>query len=322
MLELAQPSCLYPLLVVGLVAWTAVGLAAAPPPRPGSGQALPDKVEPYPVVGDIEFAEGPIFDQQGNLYFVNYHTLGTLGRRTPDGTVSVWVHTGGQANGLKVDGSGNIIVADYGGKRILRVHPITRQIEVLTSEYEGKPYLGPNDVCMDMAGNVFFTDPTGSGKDDPIGAVYRIQMSAEGAVEGVTRIAEGLAFPNGLAVSPDQKNLYVAESGTNRLLCWELAPDGAISGKRTVIEFPTDTLDGIMFDEYGRLWIARWTNGTVDVVDVEKGELLKSYPAGGGQVTNLCWWGTDLYVTVAGQQSIHRMEVGVRGADITPRPRS
>jgi sugar lactone lactonase YvrE len=114
----------------------------------------------------------------------------------------------------------------------------------------------------------------------------------------------------------------VAESGTNRLLCWELAPDGAISRKRAVIEFATDTLDGIMFDEYGRLWIARWTNGTVDVVDVEKGELLKSYPAGGGQVTNLCWWGTDLYVTVAGQQSIHRMEVGVRGADITPRPRS
>jgi gluconolactonase len=319
MLEFAAQSCLFSLLVVGLVAWTTVGLAAAPPPRLRSGQALPEKVEPYPVVGDIEFAEGPIFDQQGNLYFVNYHALGTLGRRTPDGTVSVWVHTGGQANGLKVDGSGNIIVADYGGKRILRVHPITRQIEVLTSECEGKPYLGPNDVCLDLAGNTYFTDPTGSGKDNPIGAVYRIQTSADNAVERVTRIAEGLAFPNGLAVSPDQKRLYVAESGTNRLLCWELAPDGTISGKRTVIEFPTDTLDGIMFDEYGRLWIARWTNGTIDVVDVEKGELLKSYPAGGDQVTNLCWWGTDLYVTVAGQRSIHRMEVGVRGADIIPK---
>ena len=312
MLDAALPFGFLSLLLVGALACAA--LAAQAP-------TLPDKAEPYPVVADIAFAEGPIFDQQGNLYFVNYHTLGTLGRRTPDGTVSVWVHTGGQANGLKVDRLGNIIVADYGGKRILRVHPITRQIEVLTSEYEGKPYLGTNDVCLDLAGNIYFSDPTGSSKDNPIGSVYRIRMSADNSVAKVTRLADGLAFPNGLAVSPDQKRLYVAESDTNRLLCWDLQPDGSVTGKRTIIQFPTDTLDGIMFDEYGRLWIARWTNKTVDVVDVEKGELLKSYPAGGDQVTNLCWRDTSLYVTVAGQHSIHRMEVGVRGARLIPESR-
>jgi gluconolactonase len=330
MLDSTAPMWLLLSLLLGFLAWTALGLAHATPfdkapsgARPSKAEAppLPDKVEPYPVVADIAFAEGPIFDRQGNLYFVNYHSLGTLGRRTPDGTVSVWVHTGGQANGLRVDGSGNIVVADYGGKRILRIHPITRRIEVLTGECEGKPYLGPNDVCLDLAGNIYFSDPTGSSKENPIGAVYRIRMSAENAVERVTCIAEELAFPNGLAVSPDHKRLYVAESGTNRLLCWDLQPGGGLTAKRTVVQFPTDTLDGIMFDEHGRLWVARWTNGTVDVVDVEKGALVKSYPAGGGQVTNLCWWGTDLYVTVAGQRSIHRMEVGVRGADIIPRPR-
>jgi gluconolactonase len=286
----------------------AVSAAAAP---------LPEAVEPQPVVADIAFAEGPIFDQAGNLYFVNYHTLGTLGRRTPDGAVSVWVHTGGQANGLKVDAAGNVIVADYGAKRITRIHPITRKLEVLTDSYEGNPYLGPNDVCLDLAGHIYFTDPTGSSKEKPIGAVYRIEMQ-ERSVKRVTRLADGLAFPNGLAVCPDQKRLYVAESETNRLLCWDLAPDGTVSNRRTVIEFSTDTLDGIMFDEAGRLWIARWTNRTVDVVDVEKGVLLKSYPAGGDQVTNLCWWEDSLYVTVAGQRSIHRMNVGVRGARIVP----
>jgi len=276
-------------------------------------------VEPYPVIGDIAFAEGPIFDRVGNLYFVNYHALGTMGRRTPDGTVSVWIHTGGQANGSKVDGAGNVVLADYGGKRILRVHPITRAIEVLTSECDGRAYLGPNDVCLDLKGNIFLTDPEGSNKENPIGCVYRIAIGPGNAVQKVTRIAEDLAFPNGLAVSLDQSKLYVAESGTNRLLCWDLGADGTLSNKRTIIEFPNDTLDGIMFDEFGRLWIARWTNKTVDVVDVEKGTLLKSYPAGGDQVTNLCWWGTSLYVTVAGQRSIHRMDVGVRGAEIMPR---
>lgn len=308
MFETAAVLCVVCLFVVCAVA------AEAPP--------LPESVEPYPVVADIAFAEGPIFDQAGNLYFVNYHTLGTIGRRTPDGTVSVWVHTGGQANGLKVDAAGSLIVADYGAKRITRIHPITRKIEVLTDSCEDTPYRGPNDVCLDLAGSIYFTDPTGSGKEKPIGAVYRITAPGRADLQSaarVTRLADGLAFPNGLAVSPDQERLYVAESGGNRLLCWDLQSDGTVSNKRVIIEFPTDTLDGIMFDEAGRLWIARWTNKTVDVVDVEKGVLLKSYPAGGDQVSNLCWWGTALYVTVAGQHSIHRLEVGVRGAQIVPR---
>jgi gluconolactonase len=302
---------LVPLLCLALLGAGLCAAAAEAPP-------LPEKVEPYPVVADIAFAEGPIFDQAGNLYFVNYHVLGTLGRRTPDGTTSVWVHTGGQANGLKIDGAGNIIVADYGAKRITRIHPMTRKIEVLTDQCDGKPYQGPNDVCLDLAGNIYFTDPTNSSKRNPIGAVYRIDMDGQ-EVKGVRRLAEGLAFPNGLAVSPDQKRLYVAESDTNRLLCWDLRPGGTLANQRTIIEFPTDTLDGIMFDEAGRLWIARWTNKTVDVVDVGKGTLLKSYPAGGDQVSNLCWWGDSLYVTVAGQRSIHRLDVGVKGADIVPR---
>jgi streptogramin lyase len=56
---------------------------AGPPP-------LPDKLTPYPVIANIEFAEGPIFDDHGNLYFVNYMERGTLGRMSPDGMVAVW----------------------------------------------------------------------------------------------------------------------------------------------------------------------------------------------------------------------------------------
>ena len=65
---------------------------------------LPDTLSPYPIVSNIEFAEGPIFDENGFLYFVNYVERGTLGRMSPDGTVEIWVHTGGVANGLKYDG--------------------------------------------------------------------------------------------------------------------------------------------------------------------------------------------------------------------------
>jgi gluconolactonase len=275
---------------------------------------LPEVIEPHPVVADINFAEGPIFDAHGNLYFVNYLANGTIGRRTPDGTVSIWVHTGGQANGLKVDALGRVVAADYGGRRILRIHPVTRAIEVVTDACDGKAYLGPNDVCLDRAGNIYFTDPTGSSKERPIGAVYRID--AEGG--GVRRLDDGLAFPNGLAVSPDQQRFYLAESATNRLLEYRLRADGSLSDRRVAMEFDTPTLDGIMFDEFGRLWIARWSNQTVDAVWPETGELIRSIPAGGDRVTNLCWWETSLYVTVAGRHSIHRLEVGCRSAPQIP----
>ncbi len=101
-----------------------------------------------------------------------------------------------------------------------------------------QPYRGPNDVCLDLAGNIYFTDPTDSSKENPIGAVYRIAMKPDNSVDKVTRIAEGLAFPNGLAVSPDQKKFYVAESETNRLIGWDLKPDGTLDNRRVVIEFP------------------------------------------------------------------------------------
>lgn len=275
---------------------------------------IPTDLEPRPVVADIEFAEGPVFDQTGNLYFVNYLRLGTIGRRTPAGTVSVWCETGGQANGLKVDADGSVVVADYGGKRILRVHPNGTDVDVLTDSYEGKPYLGPNDVCFDLAGNLYFTDPTGSDKKNRIGCVYRLDRAGE-----VIRLVEDMAFPNGLAVSPDQSQLFIAETMENRLVAFDLTPEGKVSNRRTACQWPGGVLlDGIMFDEYGRVWVATWTKGTIDVV-TPGGERLASLDVGGDKVTNLCWWEASLYVTVAGRRSIHRLDVGCRGAEIIPR---
>ncbi len=283
-----------------------------------SAPPLSDTLTPHPVVANIEFAEGPAFDDAGNLYFVNYLETGTLGRMTPDGSVEVWVHTGGQVNGLKYDGKGHMVAADHGALRVTRFDTRTRRMEVLADGCEGAPFIGPNDVCMDLAGNVYMSD---SGKDEAAsnGAVYRIDMDSENQPSAVRRLDGGLSFPNGLAVHPDQKRFYLSTSGTNSIVAYDMAPDGSLSGTRVVHAFPDPTVDGMQFDEYGRLWAARWLHGTVDVVDSESGELLASYPMGGDRVTNLCWRGASLYVTVAGRHSIERLDAGVRGADIEPR---
>ena len=276
--------------------------------------ALPETLTAHVVVDDIAFAEGPTFDRQGSLYFVNYQRPGTIGRLTPEGDTRVWVETGGQANGLKCDDQGRIVCADYGGKRVTRFDTRTRAMEVLTDAFDGAPYLGPNDVALDRNGNIYFSDPFTGGSEEPLGAVYRIDVGSTGDPIRVRRLDGGVAFPNGLAVHPDGGRFFLAETGTNSILAYDLSAGGELTNKRTVVQFESPTVDGMMFDEHGRLWTARWVNGTVDVVDVDAGRVLASY-ATGERTTNITWQGTSAWVSVAGIGAIVRLDVGVRGYD-------
>ena len=283
--------------------------AQAPPP-------LPQKLEPYPVVANVSFPEGPAFDRQGVLYFVNYVRNGAIGRMTPDGTLSIWFELPGITQpdgslapafptGLKVDAAGNVLVTDLRGKRLVRISP-ARGMTVLVDRFEGNPINGPNDLCLDRAGNIYFTDPTGSSREKPTGVVYRYSAQAK-----LTKIQDGLAYPNGIAVDPSQTKLYVDETAVNRVLAFDLAPDGTLSNKQILYRFLTDSVDGLSVDEFGRIWVARLQNGTIDVLSPE-GDLLASYPVG-ERVTNMAWWNKSLYVTVAGAHVIYQLKVGVGG---------
>jgi gluconolactonase len=300
------------LLLAGLLA------GATAMPRDDSA-LLPEMVEPRLLVRDITFAEGPAYDSKGNLFFVNYKGNGNIGRRIPEGDVAVWLKLpdaapgpGGKAVrafpfGLKVDAQDRLIVADYGGRRLLRI-AADKKVETLADAHEGRPFNNPNDVCLDRAGNIYFTDPQGPDKNSA-GSVYRYSAAGE-----LTRLHSGLQYPNGLAVAPDQKTLYVAETWTRRVVAFDLARDGTLSKQRLVHQFTTPTVDGLAVDEHGRVWVARLDNKTVDVLS-PAGKLLASYSVGGDRVTNLAWREKSLYVTVAGKVgAIFRLDVNVRGA--------
>ena len=92
-----------------------------------------------------------------------------------------------------------------------------------------------------------------------------------------------MSSPNGLAVHPDKKRFFVALSGENSIFAYEFGAGGELTNKRLVREFPNATVDGMQFDEHRRLWVARWMNGSVDVVDPDSGELLASYAMGDGR---------------------------------------
>jgi sugar lactone lactonase YvrE len=287
------------------------------------------EVRPQLFATGFEFAEGPAFDRHGTLYVVNYRGNGNIGRITANGTASVWCDLNklapvegkrAQANGLKVDFSGRLIVADAGAGRLLRVSADGKNVEVLADRFAGMRFNSINDVALDRKGNIYFTDPGGSSRENPVGAVYRFAI----LTKQVTQLATGFAFPNGLAVTPDQNNLCLAESQKYRILIFDLTEDG-VANQRVLVDFPQQdegvikggefAPDGMIFDSAGRLYVAMWTGGVINVVDVPTGKLLRQYNAGGDRVTNCHFFGDFLYMTVAAKEAVFRLELGVEGFD-------
>lgn len=276
--------------------------AQDPPPLPNT---LGKKTV---LIGGVAFAEGPTFDSKGNFYFTNYMKRGTVGRMTPDGTVSIWFTLDrGAPNGMRVDRQDRVLVADQDGGRLLRIDATGSRMEVLADAFEGRPLNGPNDVIVDREGNIYFTDPKGSSAQKRVGALYRLRT--DGKLE---RLLTGLAFPNGLALTPDGRSLYYVESYLSRLSAFDVGPNGEVTNHRALAQFLPHPLDGIAFDEHSRLWITHYSAKSIEVVSRD-GEFLKSYADVGEYVSNLCFRAGKLYVTLTGSQTVHVYDVGLNG---------
>lgn len=284
-------------------------------------------VQPELYATGFEFAEGPAFDRDGNLFVVNYRGNGNIGRIAKDGTASVWCVLDAltplegrrsQANGLKVDSEGRLVAADAGGGRLLRIAADGKSGEVLADRWNGTRFNSINDVALDTKGNIYFSDPGGSNAENPIGAVYRFDIHTN----AITQLAANLAFPNGLAVTVDQQHLCVAESSRYRVLIYDLI-EGRAENERVLIDFPQQDEgnirggpfdpDGMIVDEAGRLYVAMWVGGVVNVVDVPTGKLVRQYDAGGLKATNCHFHDGYLYTTVAAKEAVFRLKLGVNG---------
>ena len=274
------------------------------------------------------FAEGPALDAQGNLYVVNYRNIGTIGCIRSDGTAEIICTLdeaapvdgrSSRANGLKIDRSGRLVVADSGAGRLLRINVDSAKAEVLADRWEGNRFQSINDVALDLAGNIYFSDPGNSSDAEPTGAVYRYDI----VTKKTQQLETELAYPNGLAVTPDQTRLVVAESSRFRLLEYDLLPTGTVTNRRVLIEFPREDVeglrggdfepDGMVFDSQSRLYVAMWTGGMINVVDIDTGQLVRQYDAGGTAATNCHFHGGFLYTTVASKEAVFRLDLGVDG---------
>ncbi len=196
------------------------------------------------------FTEGPAWDRDEKaLYFTdipNEHII-----RYADGESQVAVEKSQRANGLMFDKEGNLIACEHGGRRLsIRSGP-RKGAKTLTATYDFKRLNSPNDLWLDAHGGIYFTDPR-------YGQRETMQMEIEGVYyldrDGtLTRIIDDLVRPNGIALSPDGKVLYVLDNGTNELFRYAVKSPGRIA-KGTRIAHVLGP-DGMTVDREGRLYV-------------------------------------------------------------------
>lgn len=223
--------------------------------------------------------EGPAVAADGTVYFTDMpfgKDDGMILRFDPKtGKVSIFTDRAFKSNGLAFDDAGNLVScdgADGGGRCLRRWDLKTGKSVVIADRYQGKRLNSPNDLCVDLKGRIYFTDPRYGGTEPrelPREAVYRLDK-----VGAVVEITHDVEKPNGLALSPDQKTLYVADhnNGGNRLsptdpepkrgamkvYAFPLDANGLVAGARTtLVDFGKENgCDGVRVDAGGNVYLA------------------------------------------------------------------
>src|SRR5262245_47057235 len=188
--------------------------------------------------------EGVAAAPDGTMYFSDITFTYTSGMQAghimkfdpKTGKTTVFRSPSGMSNGIKFDAQGRMIVAegaDYGGRRVTRTDMRTGKSEILAGLYEGKPLNSPNDLTIDEKGRIYFSDPRYLGDEpveQPVMAVYRIDPD-----RSIHRIVTDAGKPNGVAISPDQKTLYVVSNDNGTIGMFRVPQDTPLQKGRMAL---------------------------------------------------------------------------------------
>jgi gluconolactonase len=291
------------------------------------------------VADGFQFVEGPVWFRPGAYLLFS---------DIPGNVIMQWSPSGGKmvfrdrifadsfpagklvgTNGLTLDKLGRIIAAEHGNRRISRIAR-DGKLTVLADRYEGKRFSSPNDVVVKSNQDIYFTDPPfgllnpGQGLEEALKSPLRelnfngvFRITPAGKIDAVVK---DLALPNGLAFSPDEKLLYVANSADKRWSVYDVQPDGTLANGRIFFDAGKETgagvPDGMKVDTAGNVWAAG--PGGILVIS-PRAKLLGviTFP----EVQANCAWGDadgkTLYVTAS--TGLYRIRTNIAG--IRPGPK-
>lgn len=212
------------------------------------------------------WSEGPVWFAAGRyLLWSDIPNNRLLRFDETDGSVSTFRQPSNNANGNTVDRQGRLVTCEHLSRRVTRTEH-DGSLTVIADSFEGKRLNSPNDVVVHSDGSIWFTDPSygilmdyeGDRAESEIGAchVYRVDPSGT-----IARMTEDYVKPNGLAFSPDETELYIADTGISHdpdgprhIRRHRLDADGRLSGGEVFATCTEGLFDGFRFDRAGRIW--------------------------------------------------------------------
>jgi gluconolactonase len=290
-------------------------------------ELVPKDAQIEKLAGGFTFIEGPLWRPSQALWFSD--VVGDVVRQwTPDGKVTEILRPGGYdgnsltvggfigPNGMTADKGGAVLLCQHGNRRIVRIDKDTK-VSTLVDKFEGKKLNSPNDLVFRSDGSLFFTDPPyglPKGDDDPakelpFNGVYRL---ADGQLQAIVK---DLSRPNGIALSPDEKALYIANSDEKRKVWmrYDLAADGSVSNPKLFADVTAEKEDGLpdgmKLDSRGNVYASG--PGGVWVFSPDGKHLGTIKPP---ETPANCGWGDDgksLYITA--RTGLYRIKLAVAG---------
>jgi len=204
------------------------------------------------VATAMKFTEGPVWSREGFLIFSDIPS-NRLMKFVPGEGVSVYRENTNGTNGNAFDDKGRLYSCESRTGRVIRTDK-KGKVEVLAEKWEGKRLNAPNDIVVGKNGHVYFTDPAFGDQADrrqlDFYGVYSISPKGE-----LNLIAKPVGRPNGIALSPNGKLLYVSNSDERTIRAYDLDKNGAVSNERVLISEIEGVPDGLKVDEKGNLYV-------------------------------------------------------------------
>ena len=212
--------------------------------------------EPKLVAEGCKFTEGPATDAKGNVFFTDQPNDRILRWDHATGEVTTFLQPAGRSNGLYFDHDGSLVACADEHGQLWRIDVETKKHEVILDSYDDKLFNGPNDVWIDPAGGMYFTDPFykrpyWKDREQPEQEKQRVYHLPKGASKPL--IADDtLVQPNGIIGSADGKLLYVADIKAGKTWRYRIAADGILEDKTLFCEMGSD---GMTLDASGNLYL-------------------------------------------------------------------
>lgn len=286
----------------------------------------------------FDWSEGPAWDRASKSLVFSDVPMNTVFRWEEGKGVSIFLKPSGYtgstprggepgSNGLVWGPDGKLVLCQHGDRRVARLDG--DRFTTLADKFEGKRFNSPNDAVFHSNGDLYFTDPpygllkgnADPAKELPFNGVYRLKPGGE-----LTLLTKEMTFPNGIALSPDEKTLYVANSDPD-LAIWKafpVNPDGTIGAGKVFADVTASARskkglpDGMKVDAKGNLF-ATGPGGVL--VFAPDGTHLGTFAT--GEATANCGWGDDgstLYITA--DMYLGRVRLSTTGKEFAiPKPK-